>query len=229
MNLRHNRILNIVTITAFLCNYCQIAQAFNPPFRGKCRFFLDTAIVSEWDELLPRGLFHGVTTNPTLLERAKEPCTIQNLHLLASKALGLTNEFMVQTWGSSVQEMYENGMAIAALDLERIVVKVPVTASGAEVANRFAMKGVRMCLTACYDSKQALIAASMGAEYIAPYLGRMTDNGKDGFEECHRMQTIVNGLDSNTRILVASIRDCTTLADLAIEGLDTYTFSPEVA
>ena len=57
----------------------------------------------------------------------------------------------------------------------------------------------------------------------------MTDNGKDGFKECHRMQTIVNGLGSNTRILVASIRDCNTLADLAIEGLDTYTFSPEVA
>ena len=65
--------------------------------------------------------------------------------------------------------------------------------------------------------------------YVILFQKRMTDNGKDGFEECHRMQTIVNGLDSNTRILVASIRDCTTLADLAIEGLDTYTFSPEVA
>jgi transaldolase len=27
-------------------------------------------------------------------------------------------------------------------------------------------------LTAGYDSKQALIAASLGVEYIAPYLGR---------------------------------------------------------
>lgn len=58
---------------------------------------------------------------------------------------------------------------------------------------------------------------------------RMTDNGKDGFQECQRMQNIVDGLGSDTRILVASLRDAETIADLACEGLDTYTFSPAVA
>ena len=58
---------------------------------------------------------------------------------------------------------------------------------------------------------------------------RMTDNGKDGFKECVRMQNIVDGLGSDTRILVASIREAATLGDLAMEGLDTYTFSPKVA
>lgn len=57
----------------------------------------------------------------------------------------------------------------------------------------------------------------------------MTDNGKDGLNQCKRMQSIVNGLGSDTRILVASLRDADTLADLAVEGLDTYTFSPAVA
>lgn len=57
----------------------------------------------------------------------------------------------------------------------------------------------------------------------------MTDNGKDGFEQCTKMKRIVDGLGSSTRILVASIRDAKTIADLAVEGLDTYTFSPVVA
>lgn len=57
----------------------------------------------------------------------------------------------------------------------------------------------------------------------------MTDNGKDGFEQCKKMQQIVTGMGSSTRILAASIRDANTLADLAVEGLDTYTFSPAVA
>lgn len=57
----------------------------------------------------------------------------------------------------------------------------------------------------------------------------MNDNGKDGFDECVKMQNIVDGLGSETRILVASLRDVDTLADLAAEGLDTYTFSPAVA
>lgn len=203
--------------------------AFTPAHRGECRFFLDTADTTEWDELLPLGLFHGVTTNPTLLERANEPCTVSNLHNLATKALSSTDEFMCQTWGSTAKEMYDNGMAISKKDREKIVIKVPVTKTGAEAATMLAEAGVRICLTACYDAKQALIAASMGVEYIAPYLGRMTDNGKDGLNQCKKMHKIVEGLGSTTRIFAASIRDAETLADLAVDGLYTYTFSPAVA
>ncbi|EJK72856.1 hypothetical protein THAOC_05573 [Thalassiosira oceanica] len=36
-------------------------------------------------------------------------------------------------------------------------------------------------------------------------------------------------LQADTRILAASIRDAESLADLAVAGLDTFTFSPDVA
>jgi len=68
--------------------------------------------------------------------------------------------------------MYDNGMTLSIIDRERIVIKVPVTTKGTEVARRLMESGVRVCLTAGYDSKQALIAASLGVEYLAPYLGR---------------------------------------------------------
>ena len=51
--------------------------------RGTNRLFLDTADTDVWQELLPLGIFHGVTTNPTLLERADEECTTKHLHHLA--------------------------------------------------------------------------------------------------------------------------------------------------
>ncbi len=137
-------------------------SSFTPPYRGECRFFLDTADTSEWDTLLPRGLFYGVTTNPTLLERADEPCTVDNLHKLATKALQHTEEFMCQSWGSTCDEMYNNGMAISEFDRERVVIKVPVTATGAEAAAKLTKAGVRICFTACYNKNQALIAASSG-------------------------------------------------------------------
>ena len=44
--------------------------AFDLAFRGSCRFFLDTADVAEYRSLLPLGMFHGVTCNPTILQRA---------------------------------------------------------------------------------------------------------------------------------------------------------------
>ena len=68
--------------------------------------------------------------------------------------------------------MCENAMTLAAMDPARVVVKFPLTVPGVEAAALLASSRVRICMTACYDSKQALIAGALGTEYIAPYLGR---------------------------------------------------------
>eukprot|EP00977_Amphora_coffeiformis_P022438 scaffold10861_cov180-Amphora_coffeaeformis.AAC.25 len=207
--------------------YPSCVAAFTPSHRGSSRFFLDTADTEEWDALLPTGIFHGVTTNPTLLKRAGEPCTIENLHRLANKALSLSDEFMCQAWG---EDLFACGMELSAPARDRITVKVPVTIKGVQAASELIQAGCRVCLTACYNHKQALLAASVGAEYLAPYLGRMTDTGLDGQGECCYMDKIVKGMGSSTRILVASIRDAETLAELASDcGMDTYTFAPAIA
>ena len=74
-----------------------------------------------------------------------------------------------------------------------------------------------------------MIASSVGAEYLAPYLGRMTDAGLDGSAECLKMQAITEGMKSDTRILVASIRNAQIMVDLAASGMETFTFSADVA
>lgn len=200
--------------------------------RGACRFFLDSADTKCWAELLPLGIFHGVTTNPTILQRSAVPCTVPAIRELAETAFASgVDEFMAQAWGGQADRLFEVGCELRAIDPARMVVKLPVTAAGVEAASRLAKVegGTRICLTACYGSQQALVAASAGVEYLAPYLGRMTDAGKNGMYECERMQAIVDGLGSSTRILVASIRDVDSMATLGTKGLDTFTFSPEVA
>lgn len=214
---------------------CLSVHGFSPSLRGNGRLFLDTAVESEWEELLPTGLFHGITTNPTLLEKADQPCTVENLHRLASKAftgakgVPAVNEFMCQAWGANADDLYKIGIRLAEPDKERIVVKVPVTLTGVQAARRLIHHGVRVCLTACYHRQQAVISAAVGAEYLAPYLGRMNDAGKDGIQECLEMNYIVEGMETGTRILVASLRDSETLAELASSGMDTFTFSADVA
>lgn len=202
------------------------------------RLFLDTAMESEWASLIPLGIFHGITTNPALLEVAGHECTIPSVQSLAKKALSIPNcdEFMCQSWGQSCDEMYHIGMALSEIDRQRIVVKVPVTFEGTKAASKLIHSGVRVCLTACYSSDQAVVAAGLGADYIAPYLGRMIDGRKDGMEECRQMQRIVNGIGNqsssqkNTKILVASIRDVKSMSDLMVTGgMDTFTFNPDVA
>jgi len=41
---------------------------------------------------------------------------------------------------------------------------------------------VRVTLTAVYTVRQAMLAGSVGAQYIAVYLGRMRDAGLDALE-----------------------------------------------
>ncbi len=208
------------------------------PTRGPNRLFLDTALTSEWESLLPLGIFHGITTNPTLLERAHQKCTIANVQSLAQHALSLPHcdEFMCQAWGTAANEMYDVGMALSQHDRQRIVIKVPVTTEGTKAATQLIHSGVRVCLTACYHSNQMIVASAIGAEYIAPYLGRMSDHGKNGVQECQRMSRIGKGMNSPTRVLVASIRDVNSMSDLMASnggggggGMDTFTFSPDIA
>jgi len=180
---------------------------------------------------MPLGIFHGITTNPTLLERANHECTVTSVQSLATQALSIVgcDEFMCQAWGSDAEEMYQIGMKLSEMDRKRIVIKVPITLEGTRAAFKLINSGVRVCLTACYSSDQAIIAAGLGAEYLAPYLGRMMDAGKDGMAECKRMQDIVNGMGSSTRIIVASIRDVKSMGDLMSHGMDTFTFNPDLA
>ncbi|EOD22197.1 hypothetical protein EMIHUDRAFT_56849, partial [Emiliania huxleyi CCMP1516] len=204
------------------------------------RFFLDTADVREWKALLPLGIFHGVTTNPVLLERAGVRCTVGECHRLARTAFELgAAEFMAQAWGGDTDSLVASGLALRSANPERIVVKVPVTADGTAAAARLVSAGTRVCLTACYSREQALVATAprltrdvprSGAEYLAPYLGRIGDAGHDAHAELEAMQAIARGLGGGTPSLRRVPRGGSRLTEIDREaGLDTFTFSPAIA
>jgi transaldolase len=200
-------------------------------YSGNLCLFLDSASEEEWAKWLPSGIFAGVTTNPIILERDGRECNVAALTELARQALeyDAVQEFQVQTWGESSDEMWKNGIALAKYDPDVIVVKVPATFDGIKAANALVADGIRVTLTAAYASHQAVLAAAVGANYVAPYLGRMNDAGRDGFGTIVEMQKTADKLDSDMRILVASVRNVADIAKLAAEGCDTFTISAKVA
>ncbi len=193
------------------------------------RFLLNSADRAHWAKWLPLGCFHGVTTNPILLGAAGVPCTLPTLTTLARQAFDLgASEVHMQAWGRTRDLYAEHGRALAAID-PRIVVKVPTTLEGVAAAAKLREDGVRLTLTAVYSARQALVASALGAEYAAPYFGRMNDAGRDGFGEIVAMARAERAHGSRMRILVASLRDPSDLVRLAGEGLDTFTFGPKLA
>lgn len=199
------------------------------PTPAQLRLFLDTADITQWQNWLPTGLFYGVTTNPLLLEHSQVKCSVEQLKALAKQAFDLgVKEVQLQTWGTSVDQLVKTGKLLAAID-HRVVVKVPITQVGTQAASVLIAQGIRITLTGVYAVHQVLVAAALGADYAAPYLGRINDLGRNGREDLVAMHKALIGVGSATRILVASIRHVEDIAFLATQGLDTFTFREAIA
>lgn len=193
------------------------------------RLYLDSADPDRWEELLPLGVFHGVTTNPLLLQRAGQECTLANLARLGDRAFALgAREIHLQAWGETADDLAHRGAELATLAPD-VAVKLPATATGLTAARRLLAEHRRVTLTAVYNAGQVLAAAAVGAHYAAPYLGRLDDLGRDGTAEVIAMHEILQNTENPTRLLVASLRDWEKVIELAWEGLDTFTFGPDVA
>lgn len=194
------------------------------------RLFLDSADAAAWERLLPMDIFYGVTTNPLLAQRAGLAYAAIDWTDLAGKAADLgAKELQVQVSGDPegydewAEEMYEIGED-AGLE---IVIKIPLVE---EAIARFglikALDG-KITLTACHDAKQVLVARALGADYIAPYAGRMEEMGRDLDQQVADMTAAARGGDC--RILAASIRSPDMMVRLARHGVDAFAISPEVA
>ncbi|HET8726932.1 MAG TPA: transaldolase family protein [Alphaproteobacteria bacterium] len=205
------------------------ASAFDPLDLTGLRLFLDTADVTVWADWLPVGIFYGVTTNPTLLQRAGVRCTVPSLRDLAMRAFDFgAAEVQLQTWGGETDALVATGRELAAID-RRVVVKVPITRAGVAAGVRLVAGGARITLTGAYAAHQALTAAAAAADYVAPYLGRMNDAGRDGHDQIVAMEEMLDQMGSPMRVLVASLRSLDDVVRLARRGVDTFTISPALA
>lgn len=188
------------------------------------RFYLDSADAAETSALLGSGLVAGLTTNPTLLQRAGvRNDGIPDLVRSAREAGART--VFVQSWGVDAAELEDRGRWLRSLG-DDVVVKVPVTDAGLRATARLAGDGIPVLVTAVYGAAQVLPVLASGARYVAPYLGRMNDAGLDGVAEVARMQRVIDAGGSDLRVLVASLRQVSDLLDLAEQGVSDFTFAP---
>ena len=169
------------------------------------KLYLDTADRAAAESLMATGLFTGVTTNPTILQRAsKGVADVGDIYDWAIEAGA--REVFFQAWGEDPATLIERGRRLRELG-PAVVVKFVATRAGATACAALAAEGAPTLLTAIYDPGQAIVAAAAGATYIAPYLGRLNDAGRDGIAEVLAMHEVLAGTGSATKILLASIRN----------------------
>jgi TalC/MipB family fructose-6-phosphate aldolase len=187
--------------------------------------YVDSAERDAIEPLLATGLFTGVATNPALLSRAG--LSQRDLPEFYGWAVdrGAGTVFM-QTLGSTSEHIAESGRQLRAIG-EGVVVKVPATRAGLTAARTLADDEVPILITAVYHASQALLAAAAGAQFIAPYVGRMTDQGRDGVQSAVTIHQVLTG--SGTRVLVASLRTLDDVTVLAAAGVPDFALNADLA
>lgn len=183
--------------------------------------YIDSADRSHVEDLLAVGIFAGVTTNPTILERASV-AQDSHPHIYQWADAAGAQEIFFQARGAEVGALVDAGVALASLG-PKVIVKLPATKIGIAATRELAAHGHRTLVTAVYHPSQALLAQAAGADFIAPYVGRMTDQGRDGLLSTVRMAQILD--ESGCRVIAASLRSLDDVAALAAAGVPDFTMS----
>jgi fructose-6-phosphate aldolase 2 len=190
------------------------------------RFLLDSADRTLLQLALEGFPIVGVTTNPTLLAREHDDWRES---LAAIRAMiGEDRELHAQVISPEAATMVAEARVLADVAGPSTYVKVPMTREGLKAAKVMVEAGRHVTATAVFSIEQALLAARVGASYVAPYVNRLDEAGRSGSELVAGIATAFTAHGINTKILAASFKRAEQVRDCALAGAYEATVSWEV-
>ncbi len=189
------------------------------------KIFLDTADLSEIRRAAEAGLIDGITTNPSLLAKAAGDRAPDEIFLDICQAVD--GPVSAEVVALDSEGMIAEGRRLAAIH-ENIVVKVPLTEAGLRACRSLRSGNIRVNVTLCFSTTQALLAAKAGATYISPFVGRLDDIGHDGMDIVADIRQVYDEYDLETEILAASLRHPRHVLEAMLIGAECATLPPKV-
>lgn len=217
--------------------------------------FLDTAKIDEVREVLKLGLISGVTTNPSLMKTsgqgdykrvAGELCHLVqdriSVEVVSTDPQGMLAEAReIATWSPHVvvkiptipagleamhlisqEEVNQDRLCQGCLWLGKCETDI-------EMARELASDwGIRINATLVFSTNQALFAATAGASFVSPFVGRLDDIGADGMQMIADTARVFGNHGIETQIIAASIRHPLHITQAALAGADIATVPYDV-
>ncbi len=166
------------------------------------RLFLDTANIDEIRHAARMGILAGVTTNPTLMAKESGISYRERVVEICEAAKGPVSAECVS------REL--DALLAEARDVARwhtnVVVKIPIDEVGLEATSILSAEGIPINMTLIFSANQALLAATAGAAYVSPFVGRIDDAGQDGMEVVRESVEIFDRYHLPAQVLAASLR-----------------------
>lgn len=166
------------------------------------RLFLDTANVDEIRHGVAMGVVSGVTTNPSLMAKERGADFRSTVIEICELVRGPVS---AEVTALDLDGMLAQGREQASWH-EHVVVKLPITPAGLAGCKELRRDGIAVNMTLCFSVNQALLAATVGATYVSPFLGRLDDIGHDGMALVGEIVEVFQRQRFETQVLAASIR-----------------------
>ncbi len=184
------------------------------------QLFIDTANVDEIAKAVRTGFIDGVTTNPSIISRENRslPDSVQEI-----RRIGPALTILLEVVSKSPDEMEKEAQRLVEFGGPNVVVKVPATSSGIAVVRRLRERKIRTTVTLVFSVNQAIASACAGADFIAPFVGRLDDIDADGVALVRSIKEIFRAQDVPTQIIAASVRSPQTVSELFRAGADIVT------
>lgn len=188
--------------------------------------YLDSANIEEIKVLSQMMPLTGVTTNPSIMAAGGVGLT-QLLPELA-EVIGPTSRFHVQVVGDTVEGIVAEAKRLHALPFD-IVVKIPTHGAGLAAIKQIKRHDIPVLATAIYNVQQGWLAALNGADYLAPYLNRIDNQGFDGIGVVADLQTLIDRYQMSAKLLVASFKNVQQVLQVLKLGVASVTLPLDIA
>ncbi len=187
------------------------------------QFFIDTANIEEIRQAHQMGIISGVTTNPSLIAREG-----RNLkEVIQEIAAIIDGPISAEALSLEATAMIKEAHEIAAWH-RNVVVKIPMTAAGLTAVKALSDDGIKTNVTLVFSTAQALLAASAGATYVSPFVGRLDDIGETGISLIQELSEVFAIQKIPTKIIAASIRNPIHVIEAAKAGAQIATVPYQV-
>ena len=186
---------------------------------------LDTANLEQIKKYMGLYEITGVTSNPTIISR--ENAEFWSLLTEIKKIIG-DKQLHVQVTADNWEKMLKEAECIRERLGEDTYIKVPTTEQGICAMKHLKEMGAKVTATAVYTSQQAMMAASVGADYVAPYFNRMNNLNVDSKKVIGDMVNLFKIHGKSTKILAASFKNTEQVMDALNVGAQAVTVSVDL-
>ncbi|MDY5731274.1 MAG: transaldolase family protein [Eubacteriales bacterium] len=184
------------------------------------KIIIDSADIEQIAQLMQVYNVAGVTTNPSILAKQKgDPTAILQT---IRKHIG-EKELHVQILSQDFETMLQEAKYIVQHFGAKTYIKVPVNAVGLQCIRYLKAEGYNITATAIYTVEQAMLAASVGADYVAPYFNRMLNIGTNPEQAIVQMRAFFDLHHLPTQILAASFKAKTQVTQALLAGAHAVT------